>query len=254
MKFKKVKLSKGGTLYYTKNTINTSTAVEIGFDCGSRCNTIDGLAHFVEHMFFTGTKTMSKEDVAKRYFDFIDVNAYTSLQEIKFDGKIFTSELGNYLKTVAMMITESTFSQANVNKEIHVVCQEIATKKLPEITKIEIPKENKVVIVHFSDGTKEKAVCDKDDKFSLETGIEICVMKKIMGGNAAYNKYIKNAVKLYNSEIDRKNKEDAEKERKKAKIEKEKERRERRRERKIAEQIHIQKEAYLLAMKEFSDI
>ena len=151
------------------------------------------------------------------------------------------------------LLNEKCEEVANLEKTIKVLKQEMQQKKLPEITKIETPKENKVVIVHFSDGTKEKSVCDKDDKFSLETGIEVCVMKKIMGGNAAYNKYIKNAVKLYNSEIDRKNKEVAEKERKKAKIEKEKERRERRRERKIAEQIHIQKEAYLQAMNELKN-
>ena len=129
MKFKKIKLPRGGTLYYVKNRINSSTAVEVNFDCGSRCNTIDGLAHFVEHMFFTGTKTMTKEDVAKKYFDFIDVNASTGLKGIRFEGKVFTHELGDYLNTVATMITESTFSQANVNKEIPVVCQEIAGKK-----------------------------------------------------------------------------------------------------------------------------
>ena len=117
MKYKKITLPHGGVLYYTKNKINASTMLRLNFDCGSRCNTIDGLAHFTEHMFFTGTKTLTKEDVAKKYFDFINANAYTSMKSICFEGQIFTNELEEYLKTVAMLITESSFGQKNVDKE-----------------------------------------------------------------------------------------------------------------------------------------
>ena len=129
MKFKQKNLPHGGKLYYVKNNINESTAVDINFDCGSRFDTIAGLAHFTEHMFFTGTKTLTKEDIAKKYFDFIDVNAGTSTRYINFNGQLFTKEFADYLKTVAMMITESTFSKENVNKEVPVVQQEIARQK-----------------------------------------------------------------------------------------------------------------------------
>lgn len=53
---------------------------------------------------------------------------------------------------------------------------------------------NKVVIVVFADGTKEKAVLDSADTFSLEQGISICITKKLLsmktGGNGSstYNK------------------------------------------------------------------
>lgn len=129
MKFKQTNLPHGGKLYYVKNRINESTDVDINFDCGSRFDTVPGLAHFTEHMFFTGTKTLSKEDIAKKYFDFIEVNACTSTRYINFNGQLFTKEFADYLKTVAMMITESTFSEENVEKEIPVVQQEIARAK-----------------------------------------------------------------------------------------------------------------------------
>ncbi len=129
MKFKQTNLPHGGKLYYVKNTINESTAVDINFDCGSRFDWIPGLAHFTEHMFFTGTKNLTKEDIAKKYFDFIEVNAGTSTRYINFNGQVFTKEFKDYLSTVAMMITESTFSQENVDKEIPVVQQEIARQK-----------------------------------------------------------------------------------------------------------------------------
>ena len=129
MKFKQTNLPNGAKLYYVKNNINESTAVDISFDCGSRCDTIPGLAHFTEHMFFTGTKDKSKEDIAKEYFDYINVNAGTSTRYICFNGQVFTNEFAKYLNTVAMMITESTFSKENVEKEIPVVQQEIARSK-----------------------------------------------------------------------------------------------------------------------------
>lgn len=129
MKYKQTTLPHGGKLYYVKNTINESTAVDINFDCGSRYDTIPGLAHFTEHMFFTGTDKLNKEEIAKKYFDFIDVNAGTSVRYINFNGQIFTKELADYLSTVALMITESSFSEENVKNEIPVVQQEIARQK-----------------------------------------------------------------------------------------------------------------------------
>ncbi|MBR4999123.1 MAG: insulinase family protein [Clostridia bacterium] len=129
MKFKQTTLPHGGKLYYVKNNINSSTSVDICFDSGSRCDSVPGLAHFTEHMFFTGTDKFSKEDIAKKYFDFINVNAATSTRYICFNGQVFTKEFDDYLKTVAMMITESTFSEENVKKEIPVVQQEIARMK-----------------------------------------------------------------------------------------------------------------------------
>ena len=129
MKYKQTNLPNGAKLYYVKNTINESTAVDINFDCGSRCDWVPGLAHFTEHMFFTGTKDLTKEDIAKKYFDFIDVNAGTSTRYINFNAQLFTKEFADYLRTVAMMITESTFSEENVQNEIPVVQQEIARQK-----------------------------------------------------------------------------------------------------------------------------
>lgn len=130
--------------------------------------------------------------------------------------------------------------------------EEVEKMRKFTITDIKIPNPNKVVIVEFSDGTKEKAVCHDDDIFSLETGISICVMKKMMGGNKEYNKFMISALKLYENKIANQQAEAEEAERKERKYQKEVARKKRRKERKIAEQIKIQKEAFLQAMKEFA--
>lgn len=128
-KYKQISLSKGAKLYYVKNNISKSTMVRICFDCGSRCDTIPGLAHFTEHMFFTGTKTMTRDEINKKYFDFIGSNAATTSGDIYFDANLFTKEFEEYIKTVATMITESTFKQKEIDKECGIIQQEIARSK-----------------------------------------------------------------------------------------------------------------------------
>ncbi|MBO5910536.1 MAG: insulinase family protein [Clostridia bacterium] len=116
----------GLKLLYEVNNINKSTSIEIGFDCGARCDGENaGLSHFCEHMFFTGTDKLSKQEVSKRYFDFIRANAYTSNTDIVFNGTIITSKLASYLRCVQDMICNSNFNTIAVEEEKKVVIQEI---------------------------------------------------------------------------------------------------------------------------------
>lgn len=123
---------------------------------------------------------------------------------------------------------------------------------------------NKVVEVTFADGTKEKSVCSELDTFSLESAISICISKKIMGGSSAYNSAVKRGIKVYEDKQKREDAEKAEQERiekKRAKrlaykkrrsvkrAEEEKQRKAKERE----EQIAIQMEAYMRAMKAMDD-
>lgn len=129
MKQKLVKLNKNATLAYRKNDLNEISLIDIMFDGGAMCDTIPGLAHFTEHMFFTGTDELTKKEITKKYYDFIGVNAYTKYRSISFVGEVFTKELKDYVSTVAMMINDSKFDKEAVDKEIKVVQQEIANKK-----------------------------------------------------------------------------------------------------------------------------
>ncbi len=121
------KFDSGLVLLYKTNKINTSTSIDISFDCGSRCDgKIPGLSHFCEHMFFTGTNKLSKQESMKRYSDFVKANAYTSCYDIVFTGYIMTNKLVDYLVAVKEMICDSTFTPQAVEEEKKVVIQEIA--------------------------------------------------------------------------------------------------------------------------------
>ena len=108
----------------------------------------------------------------------------------------------------------------------------------------------KVVIVWFDDGTKEKATCCEDDKFDLERAIEVACLKHLYGAEN-YKSMLKGFMKQIKA-VD-KAKEDKKKEEelvanKKAKAAKKKAKyKANRRANRVAEM----KEAYLAAMKEY---
>ena len=128
-KYKNIDLCNGAKLYYVKNNITRTTIVDVVFNCGSRCDTIPGLAHFTEHMFFNGTKQHDKKAITKKYFDFINTNACTNHAKIYFTGNIFTKEFKDYLNTVSEMVAESTMTEKEVQNERKVINQEIAVYK-----------------------------------------------------------------------------------------------------------------------------
>lgn len=122
------------------------------------------------------------------------------------------------------------------------------------IVDVNILVPNTVVEVTFVDGDKQKAVCQEPDVFSLEQAVSICLTKHLLGGTGAYNKAIKNGIKVYE-----------ESQREKWRIKTEEERIAKRRAKKAAymkrraekrreEQIEIQKEAYVRALREVEKV
>ena len=143
------------------------------------------------------------------------------------------------------------YVNGKVNSAINFHIKQI-TLIVPDIKEVNIIAPNKVVEVVFEDGTKEKAVCQEPDVFSLEMAIGICISKKIMGGSSAYNNAIRKGVKIYEKQekakaeeekrkvaAERKRKKRIEKKKRKAKLKKDAEKR---------EKIEIQREAYIQAM------
>jgi len=121
------------------------------------------------------------------------------------------------------------------------------------VVDVNIIVPDKVVEVTFADETKEKSVCKEPDTFSLESAISICISKKIMGGSSAYNNAVKRGMKVYEDKQKREAVEKAEQERIKKKRVKRLAYKERRAAKKREEQVAIQAEAYLRAMKLMDD-
>lgn len=68
---------------------------------------------------------------------------------------------------------------------------------IPKVMKVETYND-RVVKVTFTDGSFTKAVCGEQDTFDLDTGITVCLMKKMLGENGTrkYNDALRDIHKL----------------------------------------------------------
>ena len=133
----------------------------------------------------------------------------------------------------------------------------VAKEIIPEVTDVEVIN-NCVTILTFADGTKEKAVLDKQDTFNLEQGISICLTKKLLSqltlgnGNKTYNKLIKNTLKKYFAKLDAIEKQKKADEQKKKKYAKIAAKKAKRKEKQKEARINEQAEAYRRALQSIS--
>lgn len=105
-----------------------SVAIGVWIGTGSRNETPEnnGISHFLEHMFFKGTKTRSAREIAES-FDSIggQVNAFTSKEYTCYYAKVLDNHAGFALDVLADMFFNSTFVEEELAKEKKVVCEEI---------------------------------------------------------------------------------------------------------------------------------
>lgn len=105
-----------------------SVAIGVWIGTGSR-NEIpenNGISHFLEHMFFKGTKTRSAREIAES-FDSIggQVNAFTSKEYTCYYAKVLDTHSDFALEVLSDMFFNSTFVDEELNKEKNVVYEEI---------------------------------------------------------------------------------------------------------------------------------
>jgi predicted Zn-dependent peptidase len=105
-----------------------SVAIGVWIGTGSRNETPvnNGISHFLEHMFFKGTKTRSAREIAES-FDSIggQVNAFTSKEYTCYYAKVLDNHSQFALEVLADMFFNSTFESGELDKEKNVVYEEI---------------------------------------------------------------------------------------------------------------------------------
>ncbi|NEU29324.1 insulinase family protein [bacterium LRH843] len=86
----------------------------------------NGISHFLEHMFFKGTKTRSAQDIAES-FDRIggQVNAFTAKEYTCYYAKVLDDHAEYAIEILADMFFNSEFDQEELQKEKKVVFEEI---------------------------------------------------------------------------------------------------------------------------------
>jgi predicted Zn-dependent peptidase len=105
-----------------------SVAIGVWVGTGSRYETEEnnGISHFLEHMFFKGTKTRSAREIAES-FDRIggQVNAFTSKEYTCYYAKVLDDHADYALDVLADMFFNSVFDEEELKKEKNVVYEEI---------------------------------------------------------------------------------------------------------------------------------
>ncbi|MDF1576816.1 MAG: pitrilysin family protein [Desulfurivibrionaceae bacterium] len=99
--------------------------VEIGSRDEDDCN--NGTAHFVEHMFFKGTRLRSAQQIAKE-LDMLGgmSNAFTSAEHTCFYLTVIDDRLGAAVELLADLFLNSAFAPEEIDRERQVILQEIA--------------------------------------------------------------------------------------------------------------------------------
>ena len=112
----------GSAVGYCALSLRSGTRDENGFGMG--------IAHFVEHTMFRGTRRKSASVIAG-YLDRLggELNAYTTKEEIVIHATVLKEDLGKAARLLFELATEATFPDGEIETERGVVLDEIISYK-----------------------------------------------------------------------------------------------------------------------------
>ncbi|MBV9082130.1 MAG: insulinase family protein [Acidobacteriaceae bacterium] len=105
---------------------SVSLGVWIGSGSRIEAGPENGLAHFIEHMVFKGTKNRSAEDIA-RSVDSVGggLDAFTSKELVSFNTKVLDEHVPFALDVLADLVLNPLFREEDLEKEKSVILEEI---------------------------------------------------------------------------------------------------------------------------------
>src|SRR5579864_4632367 len=112
------------------DTIDSVDTVALGVwvDVGTRHEpaAINGVAHFLEHMAFKGTRRRSAQRIAEE-IEAVGghLNAYTSRESTAYYAKVLKEDVPLALDILADILLNSSFEPAELERERQVILQEI---------------------------------------------------------------------------------------------------------------------------------
>ena len=105
-----------------------SASAGIWVSAGGRHERIEqnGIAHFLEHMAFKGTKRRSALRIAEEIEDVGGyINAYTSREMTAYFARVLQGDVGMALDVIFDIVLNPVFNAADIETERHVILQEI---------------------------------------------------------------------------------------------------------------------------------
>ncbi len=128
MKVECTRLASGLTVVTETMPHLESVALGVWIKSGSRNETADehGIAHLLEHMAFKGTARRSARQIAEQIENVGgEVNAATSTETTSYYARILEDDVPLAVDILADILTESSFDEEELQREKHVILQEI---------------------------------------------------------------------------------------------------------------------------------
>ena len=127
MKFNKTRLKNGLVVLHEKRDVPVTT-VMLATKYGSMYESVEekGIAHFIEHLCFKGTKKRSVKQIADEVEKVGGVlNAFTHEEVTAYHVKLPSEHLGVAMDVIFDVFFNASFPEAEVEKEASVICEEI---------------------------------------------------------------------------------------------------------------------------------
>ena len=140
------KLESGITLVTEKLPEMQAASIGVYVGAGSAYENpeIAGISHFIEHMFFKGTKNRTYKQIAEDMDNLgAQYNACTSKEYTCFYAKSITQSFPKVCDILFDMLTNSLFDEKEMNKERKVILEEMRMiEDLPEDYVVDLVTEN----------------------------------------------------------------------------------------------------------------
>lgn len=127
MSFQKKKLKNGMTVVHEHRDLPVvSFSIANPFAASHETSDVKGIAHFIEHLLFTGTKTRTHEDISREIEKKGGIlNAFTAQDVTSFWFKLPSEHLFSGMDILIDMIKNPAFKAEKFDKEKKVVLEEI---------------------------------------------------------------------------------------------------------------------------------
>lgn len=129
LNYEKHTLKNGARVLLAPNKNTEAVTLAALFGVGSRHESaaLAGISHFLEHLFFKGTKRRPRPEIVSRELDAIGAvyNAFTSNEETGFWIKASAKDIDTMLNVLSDMLLNPLFNYKEIEKEKGVIEQEI---------------------------------------------------------------------------------------------------------------------------------
>lgn len=113
----------------TESNLASATAtVGVWIDAGSRYETDEsnGVAHFLEHMIFKGTKNRSVRKLEEEIENMGGhLNAYTTREQTTYFTRVMGKDVAKAIQILADVLQNSVFDEGHIDHERNVILREM---------------------------------------------------------------------------------------------------------------------------------